>query len=355
MGITNIISNKPDLYHYTNPDAVTKIVSSRSLWARPIWDFKADDVDEYVLGLNLIVKHLKYICFKGKARHELPEASLSLFDEYHLNPKRLLAQIVAHLEYEIKHDTDPKVQIYVACVSANAPSTTNKATLRMLKEYGECIIHFNWMLPLISYAWPRPFVSSMLSRVTYEESEFKKFIMTVLNIRTVIQDVNSLKTSYLVSLSEEDRESFLATTFAIFLCSFAANIKNPSFEYEHEWRLKTINTSHPSPLLERSEVHWLRKFFKLDEDAAFSPTTPKRYIQELSFDGKMIVYPNLGILKAPPIPPEFAAQIRDVFAKLQDIEKTQGGVLGEAWQLRDLLLKLEREGFGGLGVDKAIV
>jgi hypothetical protein len=355
MGITNIIRNKPELYHFTNPGAVKKIVESRSLWARPISDFKADDQQEYVLGLRVVAKHLKYICFKGRERQELPAATLALFDHFRLNSRKVLGEAIAHLEHEIEHEHDRKVQIYVACASSNGPSFTDPATLRMLDEYGECVIHFNWMLPLISYAWPRPFAFSMLSRVTYDQSEFKRFIRTLLDIKVHVPDIDRLKTEYLDPLDTRARQSQLATEFAILLCAFAANIKDPSFEYEHEWRLKSVSTSHPSPLLPKGELHWLRKMFKLPEDATFSPTTPMRYVQQLTYEGKMIVYPNLGILKRPPIPPEFAAQMNDLFAAIQEIERKQGGVLGPALAHRDWLLQLEREGFAGLAVDKPIV
>ena len=355
MGISNIINNKPHLYHYTNPAGLVGILSTRSLWANPTWGFKDKDKEEYVFGLKIIASWLKRVSTTGGERVRLPRSTLAIMDNCGADPCAVLQRTIAHIDYELAHPDDPRVKVYVACVSANAPSLTDPATLRMLKEYGECVIHFNWALPLIGYAWPRPFVMSMLSWVCYDPRIFELYIPQALDLLVWIHDPESFQKTHLQPYAKQVREKTLATTLAVLLCNFAANIKQKDFEYEHEWRLKTIAVDHEGALFTHGELHWLRGFFRLPEAAEWTSACPRRYIQQLTFHDRMIIYPNCGILKKAPIPADFANTLRDLQVRVQAIQAKQGAVLGEAAELRELLLRWEREGYAGLSPDNPIV
>jgi hypothetical protein len=168
MDIRRVI-DKPQLYHYTRPETIVKVLKSKSLWARPTWDF--EDTDEYVHGLRLIDSHLKQIVAAKAERRVLHPATLELLTSYNLNPRGVFEDTIGHIEFELAHHSNPNVAIYVACTSENAEPK------EMASTYGCCAIRFNWMLPLLGYACPKPFHGSMLSRVSYDEREFSAHII----------------------------------------------------------------------------------------------------------------------------------------------------------------------------------
>jgi hypothetical protein len=143
MNIPMVI-DKPQLYHYTRPETIIKVLESKSLWARPTWDF--DDTDEYVHGLKVIDSHLKRIVAAHTEGRVLHPATLQLLSSYTLNPRRIFEDAIGHIEYDLANYANPKVEIYVAC------TTENRESKEMAVTYGGCAIRFNWMLPLLGYA-----------------------------------------------------------------------------------------------------------------------------------------------------------------------------------------------------------
>jgi hypothetical protein len=345
MGIIARIIDKPTLYHYTNPDSLLKILSSRALLARPICEFPKD-ASEYVLGLGLIEKELERIyCARNDPRPLLVPGLVALLNEYGIDARRFLEQTIAHIEYELKHSSTPKVQLYVACVSATVPTRSEEAGRRMLAEYGHSVITFNWMLPLTAYSWPRPFTFSMLSRVSYDEQEFVAAIIHNMGFDGALNEGDPDFEQSMARLNLAERTAAMALTVAIMLCSFAANIKKPEFKYENEWRLKTARSFHGGTTLFRM-ADWggVRKHvFKMNDDATFirlDPARPDRYVQELSCEGKMILQPPITTLLAPPVD---AAKLMACNEEMMRFPWKYGPLFGAGLEFREALLRADRQ------------
>jgi hypothetical protein len=323
MDIRRIINNKPPLFHYTRDDTILSILSNKYIWARPTWNFA--DTGEYVHGLWLIERFLKRISSSRQEAPAMPAPGLELMASYDIDPRRLVEQTIAHIEYELANPNNPKVEVYVACMSTNSNSK------EMASQYGGFVIRFNWMLPLLAYACPRPFTASLLSRVTYDEREFESHIMTqgfTFGLPADDPGVSAL----LVPMNTTEREASVAATAAVQLSVFAANIKKPKYAYEREWRLKTVRSMHSIPtLFSLDESINLRKDFRMSEDAAFTTHTPSRYIQDLRCHGKMIIE-NVAALASGPVD-RFVELLRQVQ------EHTRADCLGPALNLREALLR----------------
>jgi hypothetical protein len=336
MSISMILNNKPPFYHYTNPGSLIKILESRALLAMPISKFK--DQHEYVLGLNIIRSKLKYIAAQGKEL-ELVTPSLRLvLQSYPVNFRRVFEETISHIEHEIANRDSPRVEIYVACVSATPPSLTEPHAQKMLQEYGRCILKFNWLLPLLAYAWPQQFVGSMISRVAYDDALFNAYIpmmgfdlpnhVDIDYLRRIWEPVDGLA-----------REASLAAAFAVLLCSFAANIKNKKYAYEAEWRLKSFKTNHLVPLPFKNEIPWIRVAAGMKPQAEFNDMDPRRYVQELSFDGKIALEKPLGMIVAPT--PEGIDSVNKLAREIIETQKVHGPIMGPKPGLREGLLEVE--------------
>lgn len=330
MDIPAVI-NKPLLYHYTRPDAIESVLTTKSLWARPTWDF--EDTHEYIHGLRLIEAHLKQICAARREKRVLVPETLRVLQSYNLNLRRLFERTIAHIEHEIANHSKPKVEIYVACTSANSHSE------EMAKRYGSCMIRFNWMLPIVGYACPKQFTAAMLSRVSYNQHEFTQhilaqaFLFTAPEVRTELRE-------FLDRMEHRRREESIAASLASNLCVFAPNIKRPEYAYEQEWRLKTIRINHSVPtLFSRGEPLELRRALQMSEEAEFTaPPKPEgRYVQDLRLEGRMVV-DNISTYAEPPIEPGPAIELmRRIY------EASRSGFWGTAYDQRDRLLRLYYE------------
>lgn len=323
MDIQNILNNKPELFHYTWPDTILSILSSRSIWARPTWDFA--DSYEYVHGLGLIEQFLKRVSSSRQEVSPMPAPWLELIASYDIDPRRIVEQTIAHIEYELANYNKPRLEVYVACASANSNSK------EMVTKYGAFVIGFNWMLPLLAYMCPRPFTASMLSRVTYDEREFESQIMMqgfIFGLPAYRSDLSAL----LGPMNTIEREASVAATAAIFLSVFAANIKKPEYAYEREWRLKVVRSRHSTPtLFSPDDSIKLRRAFGMSEDAAFTTNPPGRYVQDLCWMGKMIIDNVAPPASAPTH--EFLELLRQV----QEYRRT--AFWGPALELREELLR----------------
>jgi hypothetical protein len=340
MIIQNVI-NKPPLFHYTKPEALLSVLDSRSLWASPTWNFP--DKREYVLGLELIARRLKDIYSRRLEMQEFPHSLLSLLAEYRVNPRRLLELTIAHVDYEWANYDNPKVQVYVACVTENGKSED------MAAAYGNCVIKFNWLLPVLAYAFPSPFTFSMLSFVTYDPLRFEQWIMTMgFDISQHLSEFHVRE--FLDPLDVQEREVSLALTVAILLCSFATNIKEPKYQIEQEWRMKTIRSLHSTPTpFTQDYSRWRTDFFGLSDRAApFAADPPGRYIQELSIRGRFIVE-DVAIYLAPPVSKDAAEKAQALLAQVDALRRT-GAFAGPMTELRDLFLKGARDGVRSLAL-----
>lgn len=321
-----VIIDKPRLYHYTGFKNIINVLKSKSLWARPTWDF--EDTDEYVHGLRLIDSYLKQISGDREERRVLHPAILQFLSSYNLNPRRIFADVIGYVEYEIDNYSKPNVEIYVACTSENSESKEMAAT------YGGCAIRFNWMLPLVGYACPRPFHGSMLSRVSYDEHEFTSHIIAQAFTFTLPELLPKMK-AFLSRKEHRFRESGVAATVAVNLCIFAANIKKPKFAYEREWRLKTFKIKHSVPTLYGPEERYeLRRVLQMSEHAEFTTEPPGRYVLDLRLDNKMIIE-NVDVIAAPPIvAPELMELLREIH------ENTRTGFWGPALNQKEEILRM---------------
>ncbi len=325
MDVPRVI-NKPQLYHYTRPENIVKVLTSKALWARPTWNFA--DTDEYVHGLRLIESQLKQISAAHLERRVLPPPALELLTSYNVNPRRIFEDTIAHIEYELANYSKPNVEIYVACTTENSESK------EMAAEYGGCAIRFNWMLPLLGYACPKPFHGSMLSRVSYNEQEFTAHIVPQAFVFGMAHLLPQMR-EFLSGKDHQSREAGIAATVATNLCVFAANLKKPRFAYEREWRLKTFKINHSIPTLyDPEEVRALRRVLKMSEIAEFTSDPPNRYVLDLRLENRMIIE-NVAVLASPPIDvPGFMDFLREVRENLQT------GFWGPAIDQKEELLRL---------------
>lgn len=327
------VIDKPPLFHYTRPESLISILSSGLLWASPTWDFP--DTREYVLGLELILRRLEMIYERKLECQELPRSFLLLAARYCIEPSRVLGRIIYHIRHEIANRADPRVRVYVACV------TDNNKSYQMAEAYGRCIIQFNWMLPMFSYAVPRPFVSSMLSWVCYEERRFENWIMRM-GFEFPFHLSEAVHKAFLDELPAAQRENSIAVTAVILLCSFAANIKEPKYAFEREWRLKTIQSLHTTPTPFAPMASTMRKAFGVGEEAEFTEHKEKRYKQEFRFRDRFIVE-DVGVLIPPPVSLESAREAHELLAQVEALRHA-GRLAGPMLKMKEELILAAKEG-----------
>jgi hypothetical protein len=324
------IIDKPKFFHYTKPASIINILRSKSLFACPTYKFK--DGDEYVHGLRLTKAHLERIRTGRTQLEAMPPRMQEVIKTFGMDARIILDETIAHIAYEIDHVETPRVEIFVTCTS------TDGASERMAQEYGGFVLNFNWVLPLLGYAYPKPFSTAMLSRVTYNEAEFEKqivpqgFIFACPHLRSELDEL-------LASIDVASREAATAATAAVFLCIVAVNIKQPYYSHESEWRLKTVRLNHSAPTifsLGKDGGYELRRQWGMSETAEFVDTAKGcRYLLDVRFGGRMIIEgiqePRevLGAADAT----EIADAIREVRASYPSPD-----FMGPALDVRDLLL-----------------
>lgn len=265
----------PPLFHYTREDSAMALLESRSLLARPTWKF--NDTDEYVLGLRMILDRLK---LTKSARRDfntrVGASGKSLVRRYFSDFANVLEMVIALIEHELGHVETPKIEVFVACLTTNAAST------RMVSEYGNVIISFNFLLPHVAYSCPEPFALSMLSWVTYSAEHFKSKIIELGFDLSLGRTTDSL-VEHLDALPEVDQRHTLAIWIAESLCSLAPNIKRESFEWEREWRLKSIRSHYGEKSLSALRPSSKRlTMLDLPSKAKFLDGDPPRYLHQLT-------------------------------------------------------------------------
>jgi hypothetical protein len=272
----------PPLYHYTSDESVRKILESKSLLARPTWDFP--DTDEYVHGLRLALQKLKSSAVYAEMELKIPRPIILLYRRYFRNTRRLISAVVPHIEHEIEHTSDPKIQVYVAC------ATTNGRSAKMAALYGDVVLEFNPMAPLLAYSRPEPFLASMLSFVTYDETWFlDRLVSLCLDLRVYVGPPESF-TRATVGLDDDQVRRMISFWLAESICILAPNIKSSDWAYEDEWRFKSVRSSHSdanSSRHPRAPVD-RKAFGGLPQAASYSTHSPPRYVQQLSFKDKFI-------------------------------------------------------------------
>lgn len=238
-------SQELELAHITKEENLKLILNSKSLLARPTWDFNDDQ--EYILGLNLILAALKNLDDKNyeDIKRGLDKCSSSFMPPLPLTSfstkevKLVFLYIIQNIEFEIRHSANPQVKIYTTSLISLKSATRNN-TKKMIRDYGNCIIHFNSILSLLAYSNPKPLTSSMISRVTYNEYEFKMFIKNFFNFNPNF--LLSDKVLWVIfSLPDPEwRLKSLCDWVTERLCLFASNIKSTNYSYENEWRIKSV-------------------------------------------------------------------------------------------------------------------
>ncbi|NUM54407.1 MAG: hypothetical protein HUU46_12235 [Candidatus Hydrogenedentes bacterium] len=280
-----VVNNYPPLYHYTKDQFLADLLDSKSLLARPTSDF--NDTDEYILGLKFIAEHLKLIYAGIHQDHKVIEFLISRLDQRLIKrvPK-ILEYVIANIEFEIANVSNPRVKVYVACL------TTDPLSEKMRTEYGRCIIPFNFLLPFFAYSVPQPFTSSMLSRVTYSKAEFIAFIseMGFGFVDEFLHDAHIV----LHQLSINDRINAVACWITERLCLFAPNIKRECYAYENEYRLKSsISTYSNTPNV--PVRHPAHSMMHLPKIARFKDDAKSRYFHQLTDHMGNLISPGVMI------------------------------------------------------------
>ncbi|MEE9362079.1 MAG: hypothetical protein V3U92_05720 [Cellulophaga sp.] len=263
--------NYPALYHYTHTESLKELLKSKSLLARPIGDFS--DTDEYIHGLKLIQGELTKTWKNENNRTRVEHLLRSLYGTIQPDVQQVLGQVLENITYEINNIKSPKVKIFVSCLTVDPESE------KMRKEYGDCVISFNFMLPILAYYPPPPITSSMLSRVSYDDQEF---VAGVLDQGFYYEHSENVRRqlSILSPLSSNARSEAIANWVTERLCLFAPNIKKPKFKKEKEWRLKSAISLYSSNRDLARSPH-CPSFFDLPETARFDENG--RYLQRLTF------------------------------------------------------------------------
>lgn len=285
--------NYPALFHYTHEQNVPKILESGSLLASPTWNFP--DTNEYRHGLTLMRDVLHRALFVPQVQEMMRQDLTPSYGEYLPPIEELLAALVTNLQYELDNLSNPRVKVYVACLSTEPDSQ------KMKELYGPCVISFNYLISTLAIFAPRPFTSAMLSRVSYSDDQFLAYLP--LEFRSIVQfgdgyeQYNALKNSH-----PSKHLGLVAGWLTERLCLFAPNIKKPDFQHEHEWRLKSAISSYPiNPLRGPQDA----AFLGLSEEATFMDIGGRnRYVQRLMFRNTFI---QSGIS----LPPDASAETRE--------------------------------------------
>jgi hypothetical protein len=274
--------NYPQLFHITRCESLQPLLESKGLLARPVWDFH--DTAEYRHGLVLIRDYLGYARQRQHEQAAIADVLRNSYGQFVPDVPRIIDRITENLTYEIDHLENPRVKVYVAC------ATRGPIAERMVHEYGEAIIPFNFMLPIVAYAVPIPFTSASLSRVTYDDREFLTHVPSQGFLYEDPQNLERLR-SILEGVDANRRTEMMADWSTEKLCLFAPNIKTAGFSHEREWRLKSaISNYSDDPATARTRArHSERAFLGMAEAATFRDINgTDRYLQALTFQGQFI-------------------------------------------------------------------
>jgi hypothetical protein len=275
----------PPLYHYTHQHTIQSLLQSGELWGRPTWDFP--DTEEYVYGLSVLKEQFEE--FRKSATRDDDVLAAAIREAYgDMAPPfaTLIDKVIDNLQHEITNYQSPSVKVYVASLTTDAHST------EMKKDYGDCVVGFSFELPWVAYHAPTPFTSTMLSRVTYDEQEFR-LVAPSLALHPQVSEMPDIERR-LVWLRDQADVDSRTTAFAGWiteeLCLVAPNLKRPIFAIEKEWRLKSAISSYatsphfPRRALQSQSPHLPSTAMFLDEERS-------RYLQKLTSvdDERMIV------------------------------------------------------------------
>jgi hypothetical protein len=230
----------PNLYHYTHCESLKALLESRELWATPTWKFP--DMQEYILGLKILREEVLAVRGSGDAYAAFRLNLGKTYDNVAPDANKVLDTVVDMLRYEIENYGNPSVEVYVSSLSTDPKSE------RMCIEYGDCVVEFSFELPWMAYHAPEPFTSTMLSRVTYDETEFRRRApglgLDVSN--NPLNDTESQSDWLRTQESRGDREAAVAGWITEELCLLAPNLKRAEFAFENEWRLKSAISAFAS-------------------------------------------------------------------------------------------------------------
>lgn len=278
-----IFANYPELFHYAWPGSLMDILESNGLLARLATDFK--DQEEYALGLRLILDRLKMKGFAWEVLLRCEPVSLGLLGGQSLDSiGDMIDRTIGFIENEIKGSENSKISVYVASLSTRCNEP------KMLRNYGGCVIHFNRLLPMLAYSRPRPFLSSMLTRVTYDKSEFQAHVAEVFNVHRLM-DLREAEHA-LKDVATMTYRDAIAFWIAEGLCMLAPNLKMPEFAYEMEWRLKSVYSPHSQSMTNYRQRDD-RSRFGLPAEAEMKElkqNTPPRYLHRLAIRGRFVGY-----------------------------------------------------------------
>lgn len=280
--ILNLVRPYPPLFHYTRAESLQALLTSKGLLARPTWDF--GDTEEYVYGLRLLREEIDLVLASEVKRSEFAANLTRAYGEFAPDAQAVLGQCLDLLGAEVTNFNNPAVQVYVACV------TTDPNSERMAATYGRGVVGFSFELPWVAYHAPHPFTSTMLSRVAYDEQDFRRRAPQLgLSVGLGRPDDVQQQVAWLREQDLPARTRAVAAWTTEGLCLLAPNIKRPNFAFENEWRLKSaISTYATSPHFPRRQAQSRAGYLPAE---ASSPPMPGRYLQKLlSIDeGKMIV------------------------------------------------------------------
>ena len=281
--MVNLGARYPTLYHYTRRESIKELLLSKGLRARPTWAF--NDTEEYINGLRVARGQLQRIRKSEKSRTSIASQFFAAYGNARPPVIAVLDNCIDLIGHEVNNCGNPAVKIYVASLSTDCNSE------KMLAEYGDCVIRFNFELPTIAYHTPLPFTSSMLSRVSYSETEFRQAVVPLAFCLSAFERPENLKRhkDWLSERTNEQRVIAASAWATERLCLLAPNLKRPEYAYEKEWRLKSAVSTYATDSYPRRAEH--SQASHLPQAAAFDGSSPKRYLQKLLSigDQKMIV------------------------------------------------------------------
>ncbi len=292
----------PQLAHYTWPDSIMAILETKSLYCNPTWNFI--DTEEYELGLKLISETLKKSLSNSTESLELSSESQIIFSKYFGDHRGVVTHVIDLIDYEISNIQNPHVKVYVTCFSEDLDSQQMRA------DYGGFVIHFNQLINIFADLYPKPFSTSMISRVSYDENEFRSWIKKY-TLNHELSSDSGIDPTCLSSLDQGDRTIEFGTYLAEGLCKFAPNIKKPKYEYEREWRLKSIISEYNYKTDLHPRIKDGRRIYAYKPDATPTEDDPPKYFKKLEADGKFLAQ-TIGI---PPGDVDKATEVMEYFSQ----------------------------------------
>ncbi len=273
----------PDLYHYVREASLKTLLESKGLLACPTWQFR--DAEEYVLGLKIVREELLSARKTERERVALAGRLFDLYGDARPPVVPLLDRVIDMITMEVKNSSSPSVQVYVASL------TTDGGSERMARAYGPLVLGFAFELPSIAYHAPEPFTSSKLSRVTYDEIEFRTVVLDLMF--SPCEDDHDLRSQrdWLREQSASVRIDAVAAWCIEAGCLLAPNLKRPEFKFEREWRLESAISAHAASVaFPRRSRQSMTPHLPRDAELRDTGKGPRYLQQLLSLDrGKMIV------------------------------------------------------------------